>query len=196
MREEHLTVGGNIASIVALLLWAASARSGLVVVALTVLVVTLFVQVRANRHRRPRELPREELIKEGNSLIRRASQLVVMFGRDLSWARDYGEAIRGSAGRRKVFVICQDSDLAAFRDSADLLERSGARVIRTKDDLGIRATLIDSDQRGGGFFFVASKHAASDGEHRYRCKTYDYKEDDILIVAMHRLFEGLAGPGH
>jgi hypothetical protein len=193
MRDEHLSVAGNIASIVAIVPWAASTKSGWAIAALTGLVITLVLQLRASRHRRPRNFERHELIAEGNKLIRQASQLVVLFGRDLSWARDYQEAIQGSGGRRRVFVICQDSDLADFQTSAELLERGGARIIRTKDDLGIRATLIDSDQQNGGFLFVASKKASNDGRHRYSCKTYDYKEDWTLIVAMHRLFQSLAG---
>ena len=191
MRERNLSIAGNIASVVSLAWAAMSGNAGLVVVGLALVIMTLAAQLLANRERRPRELPRAELIAEGNRLIRGASHLVVMFGRDLSWATDYREAILEGAAKRKTFVICQESDLPAFLGSVALLEGSGARVIRTRDDLGIRATLIDSDQRGGGFLFVANKQAVSNGEHRYRCKTYDYLEDDILITAMHRFFEEL-----
>jgi hypothetical protein len=191
MRESDLSIVGSIASIVSLVLATLIGSAGFVVLGLTCVVVGLLAQIRSSRHRRPRELPRAALIAEGNRLIRGASQLVVMFGRDLSWATDYREAILEGVAKRRVFVICQESDLPAFRDSAALLESSGARVIRTKDDLGIRATLIDSDQRGGGLLFVASKQAVPNGEHRYRCKIYDYSEDDILIIAMHRLFADL-----
>jgi hypothetical protein len=195
MREVDLSVAGSIASIVSLAFATFSGSTGLVVLGLVLTVVALLAKVRADRHRRAKEIPRAELIAEGNRLIRGASQLVVMFGRDLSWAGDYREAILEGAAKRRTFVICQQSDLPAFRHSAALLEASGARVITTRDDHGIRATLIDSDQRGGGFFFVANKQAAADGEHRYRCKTYDHREDDILITAMHRLFEDLRATG-
>lgn len=138
---------------------------------------------------RPKRVKRGKLIEQGNKLIRDASQLVVMFGRDLSWANDYQDAILGSHRGCEIYVICQRSPLPEYVHRADVLRKCGATIIETDDDLGIRATLVDANQNGGGHLLIASKDADHEsGQHSYRCKLYTHKEDATVIHAFHCLF--------
>jgi len=136
---------------------------------------------------------REELASSAIDLIGNADRHIMLFGRDLSWADVYSDAIgeRVEAGIEvEVFAERPKTDKA--KKSIKLLEKVGAKVKLLKIDLGMKFTMIDYYEVGVARFMIASKErnpAGSSRRFNYKCEIHDGKESTVLWTSLTRLYQ-------
>lgn len=102
---------------------------------------------------------REKVISEGKSLISRAKEEVIMFGKDISWTDDYLETLQNIIWDGKnvtvYYVPCEN----IYMDiNLKKLENINVKLRPLICDLGLRGTLIDPNIPYSTVLYLASRH--------------------------------------
>jgi len=132
-------------------------QSGLALV-LVIVFIFLFVWLRRFARNPRAVINKEGLIRAARQHIESASNKVVIFSNDLSWANDYADALRSRIlASCEVIVLHKHSIVPRVTQNAKLLRDLGAKVIELDSDHRLRATLIDPDDPDTARLFVAHK---------------------------------------
>lgn len=136
---------------------------------------------------------REELAASANDLIKSADRHIMLFGRDLSWADVYSDAIRERVDAGiEVEVFAEKPKTDKAKSSIKTLEKAGASVKLLKIDLGIKFTMIDYHEVGVARFMITSKERNPTGSKRrfnYKCEIHDGRESTVLLNSLTRLYK-------
>jgi len=132
------------------------------------------------------------LIKKTIFLMRNATENIVMFGGDLSWAEDYEDVIKELTGDGKtVIVIFPFSKISNFSRNASTrfdtnvlkLKMAGAIIYYTENDHNLRCTIIDIgiERAREDMKVISSKrinrHSTNQSKNQYRVNYFQYKKD-------------------
>jgi len=140
-----------------------------------------------------RQLEQNSLDALATSLIKSASRNIALFGRDLSWAERYSEAIKNQAKAGievEVFSESPRTDLS--KSSSKILENAGAKVYHSDRDHGLRVILIDHHDSRCSRLMVVFKERTNrlGGDHFiYNCEIHNTKDSWIMWNTFTRLYE-------
>lgn len=142
-----LTAAGSVASITALAIVLVANSSGAVrwiTAAVGVILVALAAALFVTWGRRS-TVAWAEMIALLNSMIESASQEIVIFGGDLSWADGCEESIREAVGRgRDVTVVAQKRTGTEVAKNQEVVLRAGASCFVSPIDTGVRGVAVDA----------------------------------------------------
>ena len=135
-----LTVVSSIITIVTCIVDVISLQVAVIII-VTVLLIAIATWYINMKHFRDSVKGRQKVIDFGHLLISQATSDVVMFGKDLSWAKDYYNLVKDLVkDNKEVKVYYVKSDIAKAIENAKTLEDAGAKVIPLKRDFGLRGT--------------------------------------------------------
>lgn len=127
-------------------------------------------------------------------LIKSADRHIMMFGRDLSWAETYADAIKDriEAGVQ-IEVFAEDPQTAIAKKSSELLKNIGANVYHLDRDTGVKLTLIDYQTTDCSRFMLAFKERKNFGakgeRFSYHCEIHNAKDSFVMWNTFVRLYE-------
>ena len=140
---------------------------------------------------------RQKVIEFGHLLISQATSDVVMFGKDLSWAKDYYNLVKELVkDNKEVKVYYVKSDVTKAMENAKTLEDAGAKVIPLKEDFGLRGTLIDPLETSGVRFYSAYRvknsnaksvygNKGNDNDYNYRGVAYNNDKGHCALIQVY-----------
>ena len=136
---------------------------------------------------------RDELTASAIDLIKSADRHIMLFGRDLSWAEVYSEAIgeRVDSGI-EVEVFAELPKTEKAKESIKTLENVGAKVRLLNIDLGMKFTMVDHHEIGVARFMIVAKErnpAGSTRRFKYKCEIHDGRESAVLWNSLTRLYQ-------
>lgn len=144
------------------------------------------------------KINREGLIKKGLGLASNAKKMVVMFGSDMSVAQEYERTIRKLTSEGKeVLVIFEESRAGGVVNNTKILKNSGATLIKTSLDTGIRGMLIDPEDQSSILFItdrqpkpnkneqLVEGNKSSDSKNDYFFRIYNKIDDEVLIKGVY-----------
>jgi hypothetical protein len=139
------------------------------------------------------EVGKEKLTASTVELIKAADRNIIMFGRDLSWANIYSDAIREKVGEGvEVEVFTKKPDSEFWENNILILEQAGARVYRLAIDPGIKLTMIDHEDLSVARFMISTKERRAMGAeepYKYICEIHDAKDSRVLWNTLKRFYE-------
>ena len=156
------------------------------------------------RHDRLVPVTRDAMVDTGKRLIRDAKSVVILFGGDMSWARDYEDSIRSATSRGKtVRVLYPRSNAARVLQNSQILVDARAEPVSTPTDSGVRAILIDPQDHADALLYVANRtlragappveagERGSEESYQYVAKVYGMRRDSLLIGTVAKIYEVL-----
>jgi hypothetical protein len=148
----------SIISLGALLLGVSEGAKVAITVLLILSALTLLIVSIKLRQPAARTTERSKMIEKGEEIIGGTLHTLVVFGGDMSWAADYGPAIKGLTDAGKtVVVIYKHSTAAQVQANAALLAGNGAKLTPVAEDTRLRGFLVDPENRQGARFWLATR---------------------------------------
>lgn len=115
---------------------------------------------------------RDDIKNNTVSQVATASKNLLFIGRDLSWASDYVDVIEDRIKSNvDVRVYCVKPRTQLAEDNVKLLMSKGANVFYSKEEIGLRLTMIDYQNQATCRFLLSEKEWVG-GEYAYRCEIH------------------------
>lgn len=139
------------------------------------------------------EVNKSELTQSAIKLISSANKHIMLFGRDLSWAGRYSEAIKERINKGiKVEVFAEIPRTKRAIENVQMLEELGVRVRKISIDFGIKFTMVDYQDPSTARLMILYKERnpkSTVQDFRYTCEIHDGKESMVLWMSLKRLYQ-------
>lgn len=139
------------------------------------------------------EVGKERLTRSAIELIKSADRNIILFGRDLSWAKNYSDAIKEKVvAGVKVEVFSKSPESEYWKENILILEQVGAKVYQLTIDPGIKLTMIDHEDLSVARFMISTKERRPMGAeepYKYICEIHDAKDSRVLWNTLKRFYE-------
>lgn len=145
---------------------------------------------------------RVAITQAGRQAIEDAKRLVVLFGGDMSWAKDYEHAVMDVTSRAKdVMVVYRRNNAPRVLENASVLKAAGATLFASSRDCSIRGILVDPDDSRDARFLVMDRRLrpnsspvevgrqGTEGQYEYTAVMYTREWDSQLISCAGSIFE-------
>lgn len=148
------------------------------------------------------EYKKKIVVKTTCDMLRDATGKIVMFGGDLSWTKDYLEAITNATNNNLqvdiVFPkekICnaKQSVMCRFENNIKKLKNAGANIYCTEKDYKLRCTIINADEKTDDIKIVSTKrvHRAkkNDENNIYKMDVLEYRRNRSLCDVFYTCYQ-------
>lgn len=121
------------------------------VIVIILIIVSAILDIK-NKNAHKHIVSKKDLANLTINLMENASENVVMFGGDLSWADEYSDTIKNlTKGSKTVEIILPAPKMTKAKSSVrdkinkriEQLKDCGAEIYCTPEDIGLRCTLVD-----------------------------------------------------
>ncbi len=141
---------------------------------------------------------RDKLIEKGKTLIKNTKSKAVLFGSDLSWAKDYlTEIEKVIDSGKEVIIFYPATEKIKAGDNIKKLESLGVSVRSTPVDLGLRVILLEPDNPNDTIVFLTNKvlneKNLDKNPYIYTSETFNAKNDHVVVNSFTKIYHIVNG---
>lgn len=140
-----------------------------------------------------KKVGKQELTDRAINLILSSSKNIMLFGRDLSWAETYSDALKKqieSGVKVEVFSEVPESKIA--KNNFEILSDIGIKLYQFNYDIGVKFTMIDNDDSRLSRFMIAYKEKGKENipnDFSYHCEFHNARSSRVMWLTLNRLYK-------